>query len=157
MSKDAVIGCDAVDAGADWLRLHTSGGALRTIPWSTIRVAGLGGDHEGSVTIGGITEIVKPYFRTHDSLWIDYGKGFAQVMIERSGPERTQLIETFQQQLGDRWRGDQLASSELIGALMKSTFKPSGLPKMMILMVLVMFGIVLLAIVVAMLGKHQPQ
>src|SRR5438132_2476468 len=47
MFMDAVIGCDAVDAEVGWLRLRTATGAMRTIPWSAVKIAGMGGNHEG--------------------------------------------------------------------------------------------------------------
>ncbi|MGA3189875.1 MAG: hypothetical protein ABSF22_22440 [Bryobacteraceae bacterium] len=119
MNSDAVIGCDAVDAGKEWLRLTTVSGAVRTIPWSAVRLAGMGERVEGQVTMQGVTDRVAPYRATHDSLWIVYGDGdFAQVMLEKASPKRGAIVSTFAQQLNTRWRGDDLSASELTGAML---------------------------------------
>ena len=137
MNTDAVIGCDAVDASPEWLRLKTATGATRTIPWSAIKLAGMGHELEGHVTIQGVTENVAPFLATHDSLWIVYAEGgFAQVMIEKISPKRDALLAAFAQHLGDRWQGDELQGSDLMGAMMipaKVRF-----PKMLIVMLAVM-------------------
>ena len=124
MKADAVIGCEAVDAGTEWLRLTTATGATRTIPWSAIRLAGMGAKLEGHVTIQGVTENVAPFVATHDSLWIAYGEDdFAQVMIEKTvleqpGARRVMILAAFAQHLGERWQGDELTGSDLMGAMM---------------------------------------
>ena len=119
MNSDAVIGCDAVDAGAEWLRLKTATGATRTIPWSAIKVAGMGADLEGHVTIQGVTDKVAPFLATHDSLWIIYTDGaMAQVMLEKTNPKRETIRDAFAQHLGDRWHGDDLSVDELMGPMM---------------------------------------
>ena len=119
MNSDAVIGCDAVDAGTDGLRLTTANGATRTISWSAIRLAGMGARLEGHVAIQGATEKVAPFLATHDSLWIVYGEGgFAQVMMEKASPRREAILATFAQRLDERWCGDELTAKELTGAMM---------------------------------------
>ena len=80
MHMDAVIGSDAIDAGADWLRLKTVSGALRTVPWAGVKVAGFAGPSQ-SIRIEGVSEKTAPYIETHDSLWIEYGEGLAQAMM----------------------------------------------------------------------------
>jgi hypothetical protein len=119
MNSDAVIGCDAVDAGSEWLRLKTATGASRTIPWSAIRLAGMGAGLEGHVTIKGVTEKVAPFRATHDSLWIAHADGgLAQVMIEKTSPKREALLAVFAERLGDRWKGDELTASDLMGTML---------------------------------------
>jgi hypothetical protein len=119
MNTDAVIGCDAVDAGSEWLRLNTAAGTTRTIPWSAIKLAGMGHKLEGHVTIQGVTEKTAPSLATHDSLWIVYAEGgFAQVMIEKISPKRDAILAAFAQHLGDRWQRDELQGSDLMGAMM---------------------------------------
>src|SRR5665213_2102924 len=119
MSSDAVIGCDAVDAAPEWLRLTTATGATRTIHWSAIRLAGMGEGIEGHVTMEGVTQKVAPYYPTHDSLWIVYtGDGFAQVMLEKASPKCGALLAAFGKHLGDRWQGHELKASDLTGAMM---------------------------------------
>jgi hypothetical protein len=119
MNSDAVIGCDAVEAGPEWLRLRTTSGATRTIPWTAIRLAGMGEKLEGHVTIQRVTEKTAPYLASHDSLWIAYADGgMAQVMIEKVSPKRAPILAAFAQHLGDRWCGDELTAQDLMGAMM---------------------------------------
>jgi hypothetical protein len=116
MNTDAVIGCDAIDAGPQWLRLTTAGGAVRMVPWDGVKLAGM---VEAHIKIHGLTERVAPLLRTHDSLWVAYPEGgLAQVMIEKENPKRTAILEMFAAQLGDRWKGDQLSDQDVIGVLM---------------------------------------
>jgi hypothetical protein len=119
MNSDAVIGCDAVDGSAEWLRLKTATGTTRTIPWSAIKLAGMGHGLEGHITIQGVTQKVAPFLATHDSLWVVYAEGgFAQIMIEKTSPKRDAILAAFAQHLGDRWCGDELKESDLTGAMM---------------------------------------
>ncbi|HEV1284753.1 MAG TPA: hypothetical protein VNU44_05560 [Bryobacteraceae bacterium] len=157
MNMDAVIGCDSVDAGAEWLRLRTASGAMRTIPWSAIKIAGLGGNHEGTVEIQGVTEKVTPFFVTHDSLWIVYAEGgVAQVMLDKGSPKRDAILATFAEQLRIGWRGDELTSSELTDALFQMPVSsPTRLPKMLIFMIAGMLFAVLATIVVLVLGRSH--
>jgi hypothetical protein len=150
MHMDAVIGCDAVDAGAEWLRLKTAAGAVRTIPWSTIKIAGMGGNHDGNMEIQGVTEKATPFFGTHDSLWIVCTDGgIAQVMIEKASPKREAILDAFAKYLGIGWRGDELTTSELTNALFQMPVSASkGLPKIVSVMMAVMAFLILAAIVV---------
>jgi hypothetical protein len=157
MNMDAVIGCDSVDAGAEWLRLRTTGGANRTIPWSAIKIAGLGGNHAGNVEIQGVTEKVTPFFATHDSLWIVYAEGgVAQVMLEKASPKRDAILATFAERLRIGWRGDELTSSELTDALFQMPVSsPTRIPKLLIFMIAGMLAVVLAAVVVVVLGRSH--
>jgi hypothetical protein len=118
-TSDAVIGCDAIDASTEWLRLRTTSGMVRNIPWSTIKFAGLGGNFEDRLTIGQVTEKTAPFYSTHDSLWICYGESrFVQAMIEK--PEdvnRDAILARFALQLQDRWRGDRLTAGDISAEL----------------------------------------
>lgn len=158
MNMDAVIGCDAVDAGAEWLRLRTASGAVRTVPWSAIKIAGTGGNHEANMQIQGVTEKVTPLFPTHDSLWIVHvDGGLAQVMLEKVSPKRDAILATFAKQLGIGWRGDELTTSELTNALFQMPISArKGLPKMVTIMMAVMAALILAAIVAGYLAsRHQ--
>jgi len=157
MNMDAVIGCDSVDAGAEWLRLRTAGGAVRTIPWSAIKIAGMGGNHEGNVEIQGVTEKVTPFFATHESLWIVYAEGgVAQVMLDKESPERDEILAAFAQKLGIGWRGDELTSSELTNALFEMPVRSArGFPRMLILMIAGMLAVIMVAIAVLVLGRSH--
>src|ERR1700722_4685605 len=118
MNTDAVIGCDAIDAGPQWLRLKTAAGVLRAVPWDGVRLAGM---VEAHVKIQGLTEKVAPLRATHDSLWVAYAEGgLAQVMLEKENPKRAAIFEMFAAQLGDRWKGDQLSNEEVIRSMMPS-------------------------------------
>src|SRR5487761_2378839 len=110
MPVDAVIGCAAVDARAEWLRLRTDTGAVRTIPWSRVTLAGIG----GPLHIKGVAERAAPYLSTHDSLWVLSGdRSLAQVMIEKEGARREAVLAAFASNLGERWRGDRLSTNEV--------------------------------------------
>jgi hypothetical protein len=157
MNMDAVIGCDSVDAGADWLRLHTAGGAVRTIPWSAIKLAGMGGNHDGQLTIGGITERVTPFYATHDSLWIvSADGGIAQVMLEKSSPKREAILAAFAQHLGIGWHGDVLDMRELTQALMSVPMgAASGAIRRVVMMVAVTMILIVLAVAALVINSRS--
>jgi hypothetical protein len=159
MNMDAVIGCDAVDAGAEWLRLRTASGAVRTVPWSAIKIAGTGGNHEGSMQIQGVTEKVTPCYATHDSVWIVYTDGgLAQVMLEKSSPRREEILGTFASRLGINWRGDEFTSGELTGALFQMPLSAGkGLPKIITIMIAVMAALIIVAIAAGYIASHRSQ
>ncbi len=136
MNTDAVIGCDAVDAGAQWLRLTTAAGAVRTLPWSAVKLAGMGAGLEQNITIQRMTEKVAPFLATHDSLWIVYAEGgLAQVMIQKVSPRRDAILAAFAGQLGTRWKSD-LTSSELTNAMFRMPAQVR-MPKVLIVTMLV--------------------
>jgi|HubBroStandDraft_1064217.scaffolds.fasta_scaffold565190_2 hypothetical protein len=157
MNTDAVIGCDAVDAGDAWLRLKTASGVVRTIPWTSIKMAGMGGNHEGEITIGGVTEKTAPYYRTHNSLWVIYAEGgVAQIMLEKSSPKRDAIIAGFAKQLGDNWLGDRLSGSNLMGAMFTLPKKMSGLiPKLVTITFAIMLGLILIAVIAGYLAGRS--
>jgi hypothetical protein len=158
MYTDAVIGCDAVDVGPEWLRLKTQTGVVRTIPWGAIRIAGMGGNHDGHVTIAGVTDRTKPYYATHDSLWVVYADGgFAQVMIEKANPRRAAILATFPQQLPAGWRGEKFKPTDLSKALINTTLRAARLPTLLTIMIVAVTAMILLAIVVGYVGNHRPQ
>ncbi len=97
-----VVGCDAVDAGPDWVRLRVDGGAMRTIVWSSITAAAapVEADH---VTFEGTLAPITQFRGTHDPLWIEYADGVAWAMLERDNAKREAILGTFRVQLGSRW------------------------------------------------------
>ena len=152
MKMDAVIGCDSVDAGSEWLRLKAADGATRTIPWSAIKVAGMGAGLEGHVTIQGVTEKVAPLLATHDSLWIIYADGeIAQVMLEKSSPKRDAILASFAQHLVDRWHADDLTADALMGPMM---IPPKVQVPKTIIWMLALLGIVFFAAVAILFFVH---
>lgn len=119
MTTDAVIGCASVDPSPQELRLKTMDGATRAIPWSAISVAGMGNRLTGHVTILGITDKTAPFAATHDPLWIVYAHGgLAQIMLEKSDPQRDAIVEAIAAKLDNRWAGDGLQESDVMGALL---------------------------------------
>jgi hypothetical protein len=143
MNSDAVIGCDAVDVGAEQLRLKTATGATRTIPWSDIRLAGMGSGIEGHIQIKGVTEKVAPFRATHDALWVAYADGsIAQVMIEKTNPRRDAILAAFERHLGGRWRPDDLTESDLMGTMMipPKVQIPRTVVWIMVILAIVFFG-----------------
>jgi hypothetical protein len=152
MQTDAVLGCDAVNAGPEWLRLKTAGGATRTLPWSAVSFAGMIAKGEAQITIEGMTEKTAPLLGTHDSLWVVYAEGgLAQVMIEKISPKRDPLLAAFEQHLGDRWQGGDLQESELIGAMMI----PAKIRiKKMLILPLIMMGVIFFAILAMIFFTH---
>jgi hypothetical protein len=155
MNMDAVIGCASVEANDAWLRLKTAGGALRTIPWSAVSVAGLSSGQSFKIEIQGVTEKVAPYLLTHDSLWILWGdRALAQVMIEKDGPARAALLAAFADRLGDRWHGDRLSMNELTTLLFKMPAAVK-MPKFLVVIMILMGLGVLAATVVLLLVKGK--
>jgi hypothetical protein len=159
MNTDAVIGCDAIDAGDAWLRLRTASGAVRTIPWAAVKIAGMGGNHQGNIQIQGVTEKVTPYFATHDSLWIVYAEGgFAQAMIEKAGDKRDTILAAFARQLGDRWLGDRFTAGNLTAAMFQMPLAAAkGMPKMITIMIVMVAAMILLTIVAGYLASGRTQ
>jgi hypothetical protein len=152
MKTDAVIGCDAVDAGVEWLRLKTVDGATRTIPWSAVSFAGFGDNLKTHISIQGVTEKTAPFLATHDSLWIVYAEGgFAQVMVEKISPKRDALLAAFAQHLGERWQDDELQESDLMGAMMIPA--KVRISKVMLTGLLIM-GVVFFAIIAMIFFAH---
>ena len=130
----------------------------RTIPWSAIKIAGMGGNHEGNMEIQGVTEKVTPFFATHDSVWIVYADGgITQVMIEKSSPKRDAILAAFAQYLGIGWHGDQLAMPELSRAMMAAPMAAaSGVIKRIVIMTAATLVIIVLAVVAALvLGRSH--
>lgn len=116
MTTDAVIGSDAVVVGAEAVRFTTSDGAIRTVPWKSIKTAGMSSKLEGHVTDQAVAQKIGPYLGTHDSLWMFYSEGgFARVMLEKSNARSNGIETAFAQHLGDRWRGDSLTEEDLVG------------------------------------------
>lgn len=147
MHTDAVIGCDAIDAGPEWLRLKTVSGTVRTIPWLSVTAGGFP-DAGQSISIDGVSDKAEPYMATHDALWIVYEGGVALAMIEKS--RRDEMVAVFAQQLGEGWKGDHLISSDLMHIAIPSSFDQRPDPsaataRIMIALVaaLLLFGLVL--------------
>ena len=106
MAKMAVVvGCDSVDVGPDWVRLHATGGLLRTIAWSGITMAALLRNDE-HMTFEGDLEPITALRATHDPLWIESADGLALALLEKEHPKREAILGAFQGHLGARWQGN---------------------------------------------------
>jgi len=138
-----VVGCDAVEAGPDWVRLRVDGGAVRTIAWSSITAASAPVDGE-HVTFEGTLGPITRLRATHDPLWIEYGDGIAIALLERDHAKRKAILGTFREQLGPRWM-EHLTAMEAAQRM----FKPmgsSGMNRRLKVMILVMVAMLVLPI-----------
>ena len=148
-----VVGCAAVDASPDWLRLHTPGG-LRTIPWIAIKMAALP-TNDGSMTFSGAFEPITALRETHDPLWIESGEGTAIALLEKNHPKRESILAAFKEHLESRWLGDRLTAAEAAQRL----FSParavgSGFSKLAIVALAAMILMFLLAFILSRFVRH---
>ncbi|HVO96637.1 MAG TPA: hypothetical protein VMT15_01155 [Bryobacteraceae bacterium] len=158
MNVDAVVGCSSVFAEPGWLKLRTATGAVRTIPWDTVKLAGMGGNHEGHMKLERVTEKVTPFFASHDSLWIIIeDRSLAQVMIEKTGPKRDEVLAAFARYLGERWRGDSLTMKDLTEEMFKlpAAVNMPGPGQMPMIVMWIAIGLGVLASVLAMVLMRQ--
>jgi hypothetical protein len=97
-----VVGCEAIDAGPDWVRLRVPGAAVRSIPWASITAAATPSD-DAHMTFEGKLAPITEFRATHVPLWIEFGDGVAVAMLERDDPKREAIVATFRERLGSRW------------------------------------------------------
>jgi hypothetical protein len=159
MSIDVVTGCEAIDAGPDWLRVKVKGSAVHPIPWAAIRMAGLASSSEGSDPHKIDIDTAAPPDPAHQSLWIVHPDGIVEVRLEESSPKRTQVLETFAEKLGDRWQGTRF-SAEQIMMEMFSEQRSGGArrrrPKVLIAMLAIMI-LTMLAFFAAIFAARMKQ
>jgi hypothetical protein len=86
-----VVGCEAIDAGPDWVRLRVPGAAVRSIPWGSITAAAAPTDDDHMTFEGKLAPITE-FRATHVPLWIEYGDGVAVAMLERDDPRREAIV-----------------------------------------------------------------
>jgi hypothetical protein len=152
VKNPVILGCDAVDAGPDWVRLREPGGHLRTIPWSSIRMAGVPNDG-AHVTFEGDLGQISALHATHDALWIESGEGMVIALLEKEHPKREAILAAFKERLGSRWLGDRLTSRDAAMRLFKAPellrggARSGGLRKLVIVMMIAIFVMFLLAFV----------
>jgi hypothetical protein len=151
MLSSAVIPWTKVRNGC----LTTASGPVRTIPWSAVNVAGMSGKNELDLQIEGVTEQLTAYAATHDPLWILYGDGFAQIMIEKDSPKRDAILSAFAQQLGPRWEADRLDPQALMRMLFRTASRPARTSRRLIFMFAIIGFVVLSVVVMLVIGRSR--
>jgi hypothetical protein len=151
-----VVGCDAIDAGPDWVRLRVPGAAVRSIPWSSITAAAAPAD-DPNMTFKGDMSPMTEYRATHTPLWIEYGDGVAVAMLERDDPRREAILSTFRERLGGKWiegLNTQQAAMRLFQAMPTVTRMESRI-KWMVLIIAAMLVLPILAFVAFQLMRSK--
>jgi hypothetical protein len=141
-----------VDAESQWLRLRPHSGPVRSIPWVSIRWAGISSD-DGQMSFGGDLEQVTAMHATHDPLWIAYADGVALAMLEKQHPKRAGIDSAFREQLGERWL-EGLTSSQVARRLMGARMgaRP-GVPKRLLWAVGIAIAMPILAVIAMLILK----
>ncbi len=159
MSIDVVTGCDAIDAGPDWLRVMVKGSAVHPIPWTAIRIAGLAASSEGSDPHKIDIDTTAPPDPAHQSLWIVHPDGIVEVRLEESSQKRTQVLETFAEKLGDRWQDTRFSAEQMMMQMFseqRSVGARRRRPKVLIVMLVVMV-LTMLAFIAAIFVARMKQ
>ena len=155
---DAVVGCDAVVMGPDWVQLRVPGAAVRSIPWASITAAALPVD-DGHMTFEGDLSPVTQFRDTHIALWIEHGADQVMVaMLERGNPKSDAIVATFRERVGSRW----LEPTTMVEATQR-LFNPITLPsaaamgKRILWMILATIGLIVIAIAALVIHSMHPQ
>jgi hypothetical protein len=149
-----VVGCEAIDAGPDWVRLRVPGSAVRSIPWSSITAAAAPSD-DGHMTFEGDLAPITQFRGTHFPLWIEYGDGVAVAMLEQGSPKSDAIVGVVRERVGARWL-EPLTTAQAAQRLFKAMPSVAGLEatqKRILWMILMVIGLVVMA--VAALVVHQ--
>jgi hypothetical protein len=146
-----VVGCEAVEAGPDWVRLRVPGSAVRSIPWSSITAAAVPVD-DVHMTFEGDMAPITQFRATHVPLWIEYGDGVAVAMLERGDARSDAIVGTFKERLGSRWI-DQLTTEQAAMRLFKPMPSGGGMPRMVKWMILVAAAMLVLPILAMILVR----
>lgn len=155
MSLSVFEGCKAIDVDPAWVRLHTPGGRMQTIPWSAIKLAALP-PPDPNMTFEGDMSPITQLRDTHDALWIQGADGLDVVMLEKENPKRAEIVETFETQLGPKWKGDRMSANDLSMLMFKMpSVSMDGAGKTIKIMVLAMAGFILLAIVIFFISQAR--
>ena len=154
---DAVVGCDAVVTGPDWVQLRVPGAAVRSIPWASITAAALPTD-DGHMTFEGDLSPVTQFRDTHFPLWIEHGGDQVVVaMLERGSAKSDAVVGTFRERLGARW----LEPISMMDAAQR-LFKPMTLPsaaamgKRILWMILATIGLIIIALAALVVHSMHP-
>jgi hypothetical protein len=151
MADAVVVGCEAIDAGPDWVRLRVPGAAVRSIPWASITAAAAPTDDEHMKFEGNLAPITE-FRATHVPLWIEYGDGVAVAMLERDDPRREAIVAAFRERLGSRWI-DQLTTAQAAMRMFKPIPSAAGMQRRILWMILAVIALIVLPMV-AMIAVH---
>jgi hypothetical protein len=156
VSSSVVVGCDAIDPGPDWVRLHTPGGSIRTIAWSSISMAAVPPDDPNMTLEGDDMGQITALRATHDALWIESGDGMVIVLLEKNNPKRASILSTFQERLESRWLGDQLRSEDAAMRLFKMPGRSGGgsFPRLVILAIAGMLFVLAVVLSLVLARRH---
>jgi hypothetical protein len=146
-----VVGCEAIDAGPDWVRLRVPGAAVRSIPWASITAAAAPTD-DGHMTFEGNLTPITEFRATHVPLWIEYGDGVAVAMLERDDPRREAIVSTFRERLGSRWI-DQLTTAQAAMRMFKAIPSTAGMQRRIMWSILIAIALLVLPMI-ALLVVH---
>jgi hypothetical protein len=156
MMMNVIVGCDAIDAGPDLVRLHMPGGSLKTIPWSAVGMAALPVNDKHMTFEGELSPITK-LRATHDALWIEHGVEMIVVMLEKDHENHDSIVAAFGEHLGAKWMADGITMQAASMRMMKMSNVSVGgrsMMKMMLIAVAAMFLLTLLAIVISSMSRQ---
>jgi hypothetical protein len=154
--SSVVVGCDAIDPGPDWVRLHTPGGSIRTIAWSSISMAAVPPDDPNMIFEGDDMGQITALRATHDPLWIEAGEDMAIVLLEKNNPKRASILSTFQERLESRWLGDRLRSEDAAMRLFKMPGRSGGgsIPRLVIFAIAGMLFLFVFVLALVLVRRH---
>jgi hypothetical protein len=138
-----VVGCEAIDAGPDWVRLRVPGSAVRSIPWSSITAAAAPSD-DGHMTFEGDLAPITQFRETHFPLWIEYGDGVAVAMLEKGSAKSDEIVGAFRQRVGARWI-EPLSLAQAAQRLFKAMPSVAGMQKRILWMILATVALTIIA------------
>jgi hypothetical protein len=155
VNTSVLVGCDAVDAGPDWVRLREPGGSLKTIAWGAIQMAATPVNDE-HMTFEGDLGQVTTLRATHDPLWIETGEVVVIAMIEKDSPKHDSIVDTFKQRLGARWT-DEITMQDAAMRLFKmpDLTRSRGSRKVLFMMMAAMFLIFLALFMLAVVHRAR--
>ncbi len=129
-----VVGCEAIDAGPDWVQLRVPGAAVRTIPWSSITAAATPSD-DGHMTFEGNLSGITQFRETHFPLWIEHADQVAVAMLEKGNAKSDAIVGVFRERLGTRWL-EPLTTVQATQRLFKAMPSAAGMEKRILWMIL---------------------
>ncbi len=138
-----VVGCEAIDAGPDWVRLRVPGAAVRTIPWTSITAAATPSD-DGHMTFEGNLSPITQFRDTHFPLWIEHGDEVAVAMLEKGSAKSDTIVGVFRERLGARWL-EPLTTVEATQRLFKAMPSAGGFEKRILWMILATVALLIIA------------
>ena len=155
MGISILEGCQAIDVDPAFVRLHAPGGHMQTIPWSAILLAALPAGDVHMKFEGDLSPITR-LRETHDALWIQVAGGMNVVMLERDDPKRGAIVEAFQANLGDKWKGEHMSPQQLTNLMFNmAKISMDGAGNSIKIMVIAMAVFMLIAVVIFFLAQAR--